>query len=311
MPSQQTSESPQEGSHASPASADERVQSIADLCQTGQRAMAELEIHAWIREGDAPAAVRRLLGALLALRGETAEAQRVLAAITGDTTDDAVSLMLLATLRALAGQSGPTAKICDRLAGGFPDEAGPWLEAVGLESDVVADPAISMLVVEHLAAELRQHVDITSSLVASLKAQPDRHDILHLRAAVEMVLPGILLRREQMILHQAMTELSMLAEDPAAVRRWAEAGLELDPYHAVFALAMASLDDDQATSMPAIRVLANAAAAHPTWPDLQIALIRREHAHGDAQSARMRLSNWLSREPGNPHALDLEKELAA
>jgi hypothetical protein len=85
----------------------------------------------------------------------------------------------------------------------------------------------------------------------------------------------------------------------------------VSPYTASLALVLAEVRDDPAVGPPARAALEAAAQAHPQYPDVQAALIRREQADGRLDDARRHLSLWLSRQPANPLARQVAQELAA
>ena len=171
-------------------------------------------------------------------------------------------------------------------------------------------PPHAHAVVERLADELAQQPRITPSLVAAQKLKPDDRTIQLLRLAIETISRTTTDRELTLMFCQAMAELALLERDVADARRWAHRGLELNPYHAPLALVLAGIDDD-AQARPTVEVLAEVSQAHPTYPDVRAAWIRRQHSDGQRKQARMNLRDWLKHEPRNPIARKLKKELAA
>jgi len=99
--------------------------------------------------------------------------------------------------------------------------------------------------------------------------------------------------------------------DARDARRWAHRGRRIDAYHVKFALILGELEDDPAVGPPASAALDEALRAHPHYPDVRAALIRREFTDGQTVAARHRLQRWLDDQPEHPLALQLQEELAA
>ena len=162
--------------------------------------------------------------------------------------------------------------------------------------------------VEQLAAALADSPQLIESLVAAQKIEPDQEAVALLRQAVAMVVED---ESHRAVGCQALAELALLADDPDDARRWAHRGLEVNPRSAALAMILGQLRDDPRDGPPAAVVLDDAHQAHPDYPDLRAALIRREFADGHTDQAHIRLRQWLSDEPEHPIAHRVHGELAA
>ena len=164
---------------------------------------------------------------------------------------------------------------------------------------------------EQMAVELMDHLSVVPSLVAAAKLQPDDMDLQTLRSALAHVFRDALTQRDQILICEALADLGLLVGDDRDARRWAHRGRRIDAYHVRFALILGDLEDDPAVGPPASAALGEALRAHPHYPDVRAALIRREFADGQTAAARRRLQRWLDDQPEHPLALQLQQELAA
>lgn len=303
---------------AAPAAASARLGRLARWCVEGRQAAAELELHAWRREADCPRQAMVLLASLWARRGEIAAAAELLRDSTpggeaaGGEAADAQSLCLLTALDIVNGPSESASSSLQHLnaAAGHEPSVRAWLAAIHPRGCLDA-PALTEAAIDHLACELLVNIDVVASLVAGQKIENNADTIRLLRLALSRALRDIDDERHQLAACQAMAELAMLAGDHDDARRWAHRGLRLLPYCASLALVLARIKDDAMVGPPAAAVLAEAVNAHPKYPDLRAALIRRDFAEGRADVARRRLQQWLRREPNHAVARRLKEELAA
>ena len=172
-------------------------------------------------------------------------------------------------------------------------------------------PGVSDAAVEHLAAELIDQPQVITSLVGAAEHWQGNDDVQTLRRAVMLAQRDITQPPQQLMIYRALTRLAELTDDLDDARRWAHRGLKIDPYCARLAIALGRIEDDEAVGPPATAVLARAVDEHPDYPDLQAALIRREAADGEGESARMHLRRWLERSGSHPLAAQVQRELAA
>lgn len=193
---------------------------------------------------------------------------------------------------------------------GHDAQAMRWLDLVGA---VPAEdlPAVSDATIEQLAGELLDQIEVLPSLVAAQRIERDAQTITVLRGGVLRMLRDLDDDRAMLTACQALADLAMLAGDEDDARRWAHRGLRIDPYAAHFAIILSRVADDPAIGPPASSVLKDAVNAHPKYPDLRAALIRREFAEGRLDIARRRLTQWLQREPNQALAIRLQHEIAA
>ncbi len=224
---------------------------------------------------------------------------------------DPVPLSLRIAIEA-AGQPRGRSRLVEQLhrEHGHDPAAMRWLSTL-MGSSIKALPAVSEATINQLAGELLEQIDVIPSLVAAQRLAPDAQTISMLRGAMHQMLRDVEDQPGTLILCQAMADLAMLAADPDDARRWAHRGLRIDPYAAPLAIILSRLQDDPAVGPPASTVLKGAVNAHPKYPDLRAALIRREAGEGRIDVARRRLHQWLQREPNQAMALRLQHELAA
>jgi hypothetical protein len=287
---------------------------LAAMATGGELAAAELELHQWQRQADCPPAARVMLAGLLARRDQLDHAAAILRHVADQPIDElhVQEARLLLTILVRTDQHTQARRLTRRLYDAFGDrpELRDWLarmEAPGVD----ALPDIAESRVEHLAAELAAQPEVIPSLVAAQQHSPDAQHIALLRQALARLAPSLDEDAHMLPLCRAQARLSLLAEDPEEARRWAHRGLKRAPDDEKLALALAEVDDDPIVGPPARDVLGRVVHAHPAYPDVRRAWIRRHAKDGQRQSARDLLAQWLQREPDSPIAMALDKELAA
>jgi hypothetical protein len=297
------------------ATAQSHLDAIAELARTGQLTAAELELHEWQRQSDCPPAARVMLAGLLARRDHIDHALAVLQPVKQqslDTLDDQ-ELRLLIALHVLSEQPRAARQATEQLHAAYGDrpEIQNWLR-------LMQPPGYDQLTelpdarVQQLTAELAQQPGVISSLVFAQQQKPDPDHIALLRFALARLAPELGESHPHMpSICRAQARLSLLAGDEGEARRWAHRGLKLVPDDEKLALALSEIRDDTEVGPPAREVLATVSQAHPRYPDVRRAWIRREHHDGHQRSARALLAHWLQSEPESPIARALEKELAA
>ncbi len=285
-----------------------RVGRLARWARVGRQADAELELYAWHRQGDAPAAASVTLAALLARRQAWQEALDVLEEVDADASHrrDLLQLSLL-SLDQTAERPGAVEQIGERT--GAEPRVRRRLAMLGYpvsepESAGTVVGGWSAKLVDQLAAEPR----LIPALVASAK-QSGEHVAL-LRQVIGGAADRIADPQQFVGACKAMTDLAMIASDDQDARRWAHKGLEINPYHAHLALVLAQLKDS-AGRPAATTVLARVVNRHPKYPDVQAALIRRTAADGDVTEAKTRLERWRQRDPDHHLVARIQRELAA
>jgi len=186
-------------------------------------------------------------------------------------------------------------------------------------------PPVPQTAGEQLAGELFENPRIIRSLVIAQKVRADLKSVRLLREALERLWHDVTGRDTRLIVCEGIAELSMLLGDGDRARRWAERGLQIDAYYAPLALVLAQLpdEDDSADaaaapdwSAPDVRITAREVLhrtleVHPDYRDVRAALIRRQHADGEADAARRQLHQWTEQEPDHPIVTQLRQELAA
>lgn len=284
---------------------------LCQWCLDGRLAAAELELFDWQRHEDCPIASRVLLASLLSRRGMREDALAVLTrSDRWRTEQDAWAAQSLVTLLTLMQFTDSATQMVIQLHSdlGHRPDVTTWLDAMQVPGASRLPPQ-SLAMVDHLAADLRHRLDLLPSLTAAQRINPDPDAIGLLRQAMVRLLRAVHQDEQLLVIYQASAELALLADDPDDALRWAHRGLKLHPYSASLALVVAACGTQ--VGMDAGKVLRDASAAHPTYPDLKRALILHEFTAGHRNAARMKLSHWLAREPRHPVALQLVKELAA
>lgn len=292
-------------------------QKLERICQAyidGQRAGAELALHEWARHDDCPDDALVLLACALTSRGETEHALAVLHAqvdlASQDYSED-LGKMLVAVLTEadLSESAQRVAYHCFHQLG-HQGQMAEWLEAVDAPGfgEQICKPDAA---IEELAMELTTQFRLIPSLVAAQKIEPDQDDISLLRDVMRRMAPHAHDQRQTLILSLALAELSLLVKDHDEARRWAYRGLRIDPLSASLALILAQVQGDASMGPAPFVVLDHVADAYPQYPDVQAAAIRTTLAAGQHTEARLRLAQWREREPGQPLAAQLAKELAA
>lgn len=292
----------------------EKLNQICQAYTQGQRAGAELELLTWTRQEDCPDEAKVLLACSLVARSQTEHALEILHSKVDlakqDYSED-LGRMLVAVLTEteLTESAQRVAYQCFHELG-HQGQMAAWLEAVDApgfcETNTKPDAAI-----EELAVELTSQFKLIPSLVAAQKVDPDNDDIQMLRDAMMRMAPHAHDQRQTLTLSLALAELSLLADDHDEARRWAYRGLRIDPLSASLALILAQVQGDTAMGPAACEVLDEVANAYPQYPDVQAASIRTAMAAGQQVQAKLRLTNWMAREPDQPLALELAKEIAA
>lgn len=301
-----------------PGMANARWQEIAYRLQHGQLAAAELDLHDWHRHADCPSQATLLLASLLARRGQKDAARQVMASSSSPRTgasDHQLTLMEQELRISLLVQDGLN-DAARRQAWHYHHHQGHrhdtrlWLQAMDVPGSQVCEE-LPQQAIDSLAVELIKHWRLLATLVTAQKIKPDAQQIRLLRAAGLRCHRDMDKHRSGYQLCLAMAELALLVQDGDDARRWAYRGLKIEPYSAELALILSHVEDDPAYGPAASQVLEQAVAAHPEYPDLMAALIRREMAQGKKEQARQRLEQWMQRQPQHPMALHLVREMAA
>ena len=290
-----------------------RLGQLAKACCNGQIAAVELDLYQWQRQSDCPAAARVLLAALLARRGENQEAFAVL--LTSERKiieNDATSLQMLIALMIKVDLSEAAQLGAEQLhyQHGHLPVISAWLGAMQMPGNLQLSP-VKDSTVKQLVADLMPQLTLLTSLVAAQKVNPRLEEVQLLQAAIAQIDRHVDESRQKFMLCQAMVELSELVGDHDEARRWGRRGLKIDPYSAALALLLSRISDDETVGPEVLEALSQSATAHPTYPDLRAALIRRQYADGQVEAAHIHLTKWLQEQPAQKLALQLRRELAA
>ncbi len=290
-----------------------RLARLVNWCLTGQLAPAMIELHDWLRERGCPIEARLLLASLLSRAGRHDEALLALPrpGQIGAVTDQHLLQMTAAVLEA-AGQSNDAARVMSRLVrqhAGQPS-LDAWLSA--MDGPVPPqDQQAHGAQVEQLIAQLADQPQVIPSLVFAQALEPDAETIALLRAAIPPATDALDDPRRQLMVSQAMAQLAELAADRTDARLWAQRGLSIDPYAATLALLLARLAEQTRDEPLVVQTLEHAIHAHPTYPDLRVAVIRHQMRAGRTDAARAHLQAWRDEQPEHPMARQMHEELAA
>jgi hypothetical protein len=300
------------GAHVISEPANEKITRLCKDYVNGALAGAELELHEWARHQDCPREARVLLASALVCRGRHQDALSVLHPqidLARHQFDEQLGKMLIAVLI-----EADMIQSAQRVAGlcyhqlGRQGQMVDWLEAV--DAPGFGEPGVQPeATIEELAQELTHCFDLIPSLVAAQQVQSDLNDTTLLRDALFRMTPHTNEHSQSLTLSLSLARLSLLLEDYDEARRWAYRGLRLDPLNASLALILAQVRGDAAMGPDSTQVLCNVADAFPDYPDVQAAAIRCEQAAGHDQRARLRLSAWLARDPGQSLARELAREM--
>ena len=293
-------------------SAAQRLARLSRWCSTGRVTAAELELYEWRRTDDCPAEAVALLAGLLARSNGYAAAVDVLEErlVKAGENDPIILQSLIALHAKMNDARGP--KLIARLhrEHGHCPAVMRWLRTLCGPRGALLPP-VSGATIDQLAGELLDNTDVIPSLVAAQRIDRDKRTIAMLRGAVTQMLRDVSDEGAMIVACQALADLALLVDDHDDARRWAHRGLRLDPYAAQLAMVLSRVKDDPAIGPPASTILQGVVKAHPRYPDVRAALIRREFAEGRVEVARRRLNQWLQREPNQPTAIRLQTELAA
>lgn len=295
-----------------------QLQHICSDMVTGNLAAAQLALHEWSRQADCPGEARVLLASLLVHQGQldaalavlhvppSAEFSQIPAAVDPELGRMLVAVLTQADL--LQSAARQAAQCFHQL--GSRQRMADWLQAVDAPgfSDLSTRPDEE---IDTLAAQLSGSLELLPSLVAAQKASPQVHDIMLLRDAINRMSPHAQDDHEMLNLCQAAAELALLVNDQDDARRWAYRGLKIHPLCASLALVIVQTQGDPSMGPSASQVITQVADTFLHYPDVQAAAVRCQFAAGQVDEARLRLRDWLIREPHQKLASELARELAA
>lgn len=250
------------------------------MAVTGRLAEAELELHAWVRQGG-PTAARILLASLMARRRDFDAALELLGnpARAQPEAMDAEQAQLTVAVMLAAGLDDAARRLSAWLYRTHGDDPtiARWIAVMDVPG-LTALPQVPDATVQNLADELAARPSVVPSLVYAQKHAPRTRPISLLRAALTRMVGQFADAPEESRLLQALAELSHLLGDEEKARRWAHRGLRVDPYNAVLAMLLGQLEDDATVGPPAAQELRRVAMKFPHYPDVQAAYARRlEH----------------------------------
>ena len=285
---------------------------LSRWCCSDRRDAAEIELLDWQRSPDCPPQAIALLAGLFVQSNRVALGMDLLQThlMQEHTNDPSLLCDWIACLRIHGDPRESDAIATLYREHGHDPAVMRWLSTLG-GSSMSRLPAVSEATIDQLAGELLEHLQTIPSLVAAQRIARDSKMILMLRGALTKLLRDIDDERTMLSTCQALADLAMLADDHDDARRWAHRGLRLDPFSAGLAIILSRIEDDTLIGPPASAVLKEAVNAHPKYPDLRAALIRRELKEGRTDVAYRRLHQWLQREPNQRLALRLQQEMAA
>lgn len=289
-----------------------RLERNCHMCVSGQVAAAQIDLFDWQRHDDCPLSARILLASLFAKQGQLDDALAVLPrAGKLPDIDDVAAAQLLITLLVSSEITDAPARVLQILHhdAGHHTRVMDWIGAMQMPGSSKLGESDAK--VDQLAEQLYKKPQVIESLVAAQHIHTDQTQIVLLRQALSRLWRHADDDEHRMRIIKSQAQLALMAGALDDARRWAQQGLELNPYNAQMAMVIAKVPDDLATGEPAAVVLDRVSLAHPTYPDVKCALIELEHTQGKTNSAITRLKRWLRQEPEHPMATDLSRRLAA
>lgn len=294
---------------------DARLQNLAQQCRNGDLAAAELVLHDWIKRDDAPLGVSVLLATLQARRDAKTQACDTLTralANQSEADDQGPALRLSIALLLESGLEHTAQSLADRVAErlGEGHSLIQWMQLMAVPGLATASQDAAQ--VEEVAQGLAVGIEVLPSLIEALRLRPEKQLISQLRRAAASLIGTADAAQTRLALCAALAELALLAHDTENAAIWARRAMTIDPFNARMALVINESDAlNGADGSISIEALHQVHEAHPSYPDVRAALIRREHQSGRTASARMRLADWLRDRPSDPILTDLTREIAA
>ncbi len=276
----------------------------------GQRTRAELDLGQWVAEADCPTEAVTLRAWLWMIEGHTDAAQRLLS--RDEMENDPVARQLRLTIKMQTGHAADRRDVTDLLHR-FSDEAitDRWADSLTLGQRRQADE-VPLDRVELLAVELAAQPLAIRTLVEAQRYRPEADRIALIRRALLRIVDDL---PEPLTAIEAIAQLAHLAGDNDDAFRWVQRGLKLAPYSAKLALLLNTIESDRDTNtargISGRSALEHVAEAQPTWPDVQIALADRYRRDDLPAHAVEHLYRWLMRDPDQPQATAMLKEMAA
>jgi tetratricopeptide (TPR) repeat protein len=289
-----------------------RLERNCHYCVNDQVAAAELDLYEWQRHDACPVAARVLLAALFAKRGLLDDALAVLPRPNKlHDDDDIAAAQLRVSLLVSCELNSAASRVLNMLHHdvGHLHHVQDWIQFMQMPGS--SNLGESQANVDQLAEQLYEQPQVIASLVAAQRIEADTEQVDLLRQALSRLWRHVDGDQLRIIIIKAQAQLAIIADDQDDARRWAQRGLEINPYNAELAMVLAKVADDPAMSAPTVVVLDRVSSAHPTYSDVKRALIELEHTQGQTVQAQSRLAQWLRNEPDNPIAADLAGRIAA
>ena len=280
-------------------------------CQADQKALAHLELAEWSHSDRCPPQARVLL-AMLDMELGDFDAARAALRRNDRHTSDPVTHQMLALLGVVEDMPecvrGATSVLVHTF--GHQPLVRCWLTALGLsDDDDLQHPPMEMI--DQLAVELLSRPQTIAALVEAQRYEPDAGRIELLRRAIQRIVADL---TDPLPAVEALAELAFMADQPDDAARWVRRGLKLSPYSAKLALLrnrLGPIADREADDGGLLSVLRRAADAHPTYPDLQQALIAQYQQQGLGHLAAQHVRQWAQKQPDHPLVRKALEDLAA
>lgn len=279
--------------------------------QTGQRALAHLDLQQWSHRPNFPPNARVLLAWLDWQAGSIESARRAIR-LAGDQGSDPDLLRLRMLIELDDGNHAAARRTGGKLGLQYAGDPLTNRFLASFQRPQSADGLqVSIQMIEELSFQLGHDPRLIDTLIAAQRIKPSPERIELLRRAIGRIADDL---NGNVSICEAMAELASLAGDEDDARRWARRGLKQRPYSAKLAMLLDRLgddQDDQAGASISIAILRQVADEHPDYADVQRQLINRYRERGLNTLAKRRLTQWLSHRPEDRHALQIKQELVA
>ena len=288
-----------------------RMLMILLRAQTGDQALAHLQLSDWCRRDSAPAAAHALLATWNAADGH-GDARRSPVEPYDAGAQDVIALQSQVLEDIEKGVTVPARRALAEL--GHRHYRDPnveaWLASLQL-TDVARQQPVPVAMVDELAGQLLDNTEVIDALVAAQRLDPQPSRIELLERALQRLVYDL---SDPLPIIEALADLGILSGNLDDARRWIDRGLAITPYSARLALMLNQIGDVTGYTSDEnapLAVLRRCAEAHPVYADVRRSMILRCRDTGLRQIARQEAQRWLEESPDDPSARRTMRELAA